>query len=100
MSSIIANYSKLSVDDVAAAQEALLCAEDANSGSTFKAMKVKCQKGWARVAVEEIDVPADESVSFSVYLKEKSAGRWEVVQTGNNLTADDLPGAPVEIFLD
>ncbi|MHB8895597.1 MAG: hypothetical protein ACYC99_10535 [Candidatus Geothermincolia bacterium] len=98
MSSIIANYSKLSANDVAAAQEALRCAEDANIGSTFKAMEVNCEKGWACVAVEEIDVPADESVGFNVYMKERSPGKWEVVRTGSGLTTDDIPGAPVEIF--
>lgn len=98
MSSIIADYSSLSAEGTAAALEALRCAEDMNCGSTFKAASVKCQDGWARVAVLEIDVPADEGVGFDVYLKERGAGRWEVVQTGNDLTVDDIPGVPREIF--
>jgi hypothetical protein len=99
MSSIITGYSKLSVDDVAAAQEALRCAVDSNCGSRFKATAVRCKSDWARVAVEETDVPVDEAVGFDVYLKRGNNGKWEVVQTGTDLTTDDLPGAPPEIFL-
>lgn len=98
MSTIVANYSKLSPDDVAAALEALRCAEDANCGSTFKAAQVRCQEGWARVEVVEIEVPSEEGVGFDVYLKERNPGKWDVVQTGTGLTAEDIPGAPEEIF--
>lgn len=98
MSTIIADYSRLSAEETGAALEALRCAEDMNCGSTFKAASVRCQEGWARVSVLEIDVPADEGVGFDVYLKKRGGGRWEVMQTGNDLTAEDLPAAPPEIF--
>jgi hypothetical protein len=98
MSSIITGYAKLSADDVVAAQEALRCATDANCGSRFKATEVRCKDSWSRIAVQEIDVPLDEAVGFNVYLKRATSGKWEVVQTGTDLTIDDLPGAPPEIF--
>ncbi len=98
MSSIISGYAKLSADEVAAALEALRCAEDANCGSAFKAMEVRSQEDWACVEVQEINVPLEESVTFSVYLREKNPGRWEVIQTGTGLTVDDIPGAPTENF--
>lgn len=100
MSSIITNYAALSASDTAAAMEALRCAEDVNCGSCFKATQVKCDGGWARVSVREIDVPADESVAFDVYLRERDTGKWEVIQTGSDLTVDDIPGAPQGIFVD
>ena len=100
MSSVITGYAALSPDEVAAAQEALRCAEDANCGSTFKATRVKSSGGWARIMVSETDVPLDEAVSFGVYLRQKTPGSWEVVQTGTGLNQDDIPEAPAEIFKD
>jgi hypothetical protein len=98
MSSVITGYAALSADEVSAAQEALRCAEDANCGSTFKATKVKSSGGWAMITVSETDVPLDEAVSFGVYLRQKTPGSWEVVQTGSGLTQEELPDAPAEII--
>jgi len=94
----IAHASSLSADEIAAAAEAIRTAKDANTGSIFKATSVKVVDGWAVVAVQETDVPADEAVGFQVYLNKPGTGRWEVVQTGTDLTNADLPGAPPELF--
>ncbi len=86
------------LDEKCAACEAMRCAEDANPGSCFKASRVKVAGGWARVAVEESGVPAEEAVGFEVFLQRHDDGTWEVAETGNNITRDQLPGAPPELF--
>ena len=86
--------------EISAGEEAIRSAQDANTGSQFKADKVKCVEGWARVVLEETDVPADEAIGYEVYLRMTDAGRWEVAQTGTDLTGADLPGAPPDLFKD
>lgn len=82
-----------------AAREALRYAEDANAGSVFKAVEVMVADGWARVKVEESDVPLEEAVGFDVFLR-KQDGAWEVADTGSSVSPDQLPGAPGELFSD
>jgi hypothetical protein len=94
----ITNASTRTAEEKNAARAALRYAEDANTGSRFKAHAIKVCKGWARVAVEQADVPPDEAVSFGVFLRRDDDGRWEVAETGTGVTSDDLPGAPAEIF--
>ncbi len=94
----ISNAEDKTPEEKSAAREALRYAEDANTGSRFKASAVKVCAGWARVAVEQADVPADEAVSFGVFLRKSDAGRWEVAETGTEVNSDTLPGAPEEIF--
>jgi len=98
ISRLIAGASQMTAEEVSAAEEALRYAMDANVGSYFKACKVKCLDGWARVVVEETGSSVDEAVGFDVYLKKQDGDRWEIVQTGTELSADDLPEAPPEIF--
>jgi len=81
-----------------AAREALRYAEDANAGSFFKAIEIKVEDGWARVAVEEGGVPAEEAVGFSVFLRRQDDGSWEVADSGNSVSPDQLSGAPPELF--
>lgn len=85
-------------DEKDAAQEALNFVHDANAGSEFKVVDIAVADGWARVAVEEVDVPAEEAVGFGVYLRKISGGEWEVAQTGTGVSPEDLPDAPPEIF--
>jgi hypothetical protein len=96
----IVGSSKLTEEQIAAAVEAIRCAEDFNIGSHFKASKVRCAEGWSRVSVEETAVPVEEAVGFDVYLKKLDETRWEVVQTGSGLNEEDLPAAPPAIFTD
>ena len=81
-----------------AAVEALRHAEDANTGSVFHAVSVRVAEGWARVSVEEKGVPDEEAVGFGVYLRMREDGEWEIAETGTSISADDLPGAPPDIF--
>lgn len=97
-SEYIENSSDLSDEELAAAEEAIRCAEDCNTGSRFKACRVRCHDGWAMVDVEETKVPLDEAVGFSVVLEKRSDTRWEVVETGTGFEEDDIPGAPAELF--
>lgn len=94
----IENVKTRTPEEKSAAREALRYAEDANIGSRFKAAAIRVRNGWARVAVEQADVPADEAVSFGVFLRRDNNGKWEVAETGTGITPDDLPGAPSEIF--
>ena len=94
----IANAKTRTPEEKSAAREALRYAQDANTGSRFKAAAIRVCNGWARVAVEQADVPADEAVSFGVFLRRDNNGKWEVAETGTGVTPDDLPGAPSEIF--
>ena len=98
VSKLIVGSSKMSPQEVSAGEEAIRAAEDANTGSIFKATTVKCVEGWAKVDVEETEVPTDEAVAFQVYLRMADTGRWEVVQTGDDLTVSDLPDAPPDLF--
>lgn len=79
------------------AEEALNYAQESNTGSTFKVVEVKTAEGWARVAVEEVGVPMEEAVGFSLYLR-KLDGDWEVIDTGDDLSPEDIPDAPLQIF--
>ena len=94
----ILNAEDKTPEEKSVAREALRYAEDSNTGSRFKASAIKVCDGWARVAVEQADVPAEEAVSFGVFLRKSDAGRWEVAETGTDITPDALPGAPLEIF--
>ena len=85
-------------DEKNAAEEALNYAYEANPGSEFKAVDIAVADGWARVAVEEMEVPAEEAVGFGVYLRKVTGEEWEVVQTGTGVSPEDLPDAPEEIF--
>lgn len=85
-------------EEKSAAREALRYAEDANAGSFFKAIEITVEDGWARVAVEEGGVPAEEAVGFSVFLRRQGDGAWEVADTGNSVSPDQLSGAPPELF--
>jgi len=100
VSKLVVGSSSMSPQEISAAEEAIRDAQDANTGSIFKVTKVKCVEGWARAAVEETEVPSDEAVGYEVYLRMTDAGRWEVAQTGTDLTTADLPGAPPELFKD
>jgi len=100
LSKQIVGASAMSEEEIAAAQEALRYATDANTGSLFKALSVNCVEGWARVSVQESGVPADEVVGFGVYMKKGDDGKWDVVETGTGLSTDDIPGAPPELFKD
>jgi len=82
---------------VRAVREALRYAEDANPGSKFKAKRKKIICGWARISIEETGVPTEEAVAFDVYLKKKD-GEWEVEKSGTDISPEDLPGAPEELF--
>jgi hypothetical protein len=95
---LVVGSESMSPQEISAAEEAIRAAQDANTGSIFKVTKVKCAEGWARVAIEETEVPMDEAVGYEVYLRMTDAGRWEVAQTGTDLTTSDLPGAPAELF--
>jgi hypothetical protein len=94
----ISNAQERTPEEKSAACEALRYAEEANTGSVFKASDIKVCDGWARVAVEQTDVPVDEAVGFPVYLRKGDAGTWEVAESGTDITLDELPGAPQEIF--
>ncbi len=85
-------------DEKGAAEEALNYVEDANPGSEFKVVDIAVDDGWARVVVEEIEVPTEEAIGFSVYLRKIPDGKWEVAQTGNGVSPEDLPDAPEGIF--
>jgi len=69
-----------------------------NAGSSFKALDVCAVGNWARVSLHQIGVPREEAVAFDVFLRKNADGHWEVVECGNSLTPDDLPGAPEEVF--
>ena len=43
-------------------------------------------------------MPTDEAVAYEVFLRMGDSGRWEVAQTGDDLTAADLPDAPPDLF--
>lgn len=86
------------VDEKGAAEEALNYVQDANSGSEFKVVDIAVDDGWARVVVEEMEVPAEEAIGFSVYLRKITDGKWEVAQTGNGVSPEDIPDAPEGIF--
>jgi hypothetical protein len=94
----ISNVGERTPEEKNAACEALRYAEDANTGSVFEASDIKVCDGWARVAVEQTDVPVDEAVGFLVYLRRGDSDTWEVAETGTDITPDKLPGAPLEIF--
>lgn len=94
----IADAKTRTPEEKSAAREALRYSQDANTGSRFKAAAIRVCDGWARVAVEQADVPADEAVSFGVFLHRDDNGRWEVAETGTGVKPNDLPGAPSEIF--
>ena len=94
---IIGAKSKTS-EEKSAACEALRYARDANAGSIFDAKSIILANGWACVHVEQTGVPTDEAVGYGVYMRKVDTGNWEVAQTGNGLSQDDLPGAPLEIF--
>jgi len=98
VSKLIVGSSSMSPQEISAGEEAIRTAQDANTGSIFKATSVKCVEGWAKVAVEETEVPVDEAVAFQVYLRMSDTGRWEVAQTGDDLTTSDLPDAPAALF--
>ena len=85
-------------DEKGAAEEAMNYVQDANPGSEFKVVDIAVDDGWARVVVEEMEVPAEEAISFSVYLRKIPDGKWEVAQTGNGVSPEDLPDAPEGIF--
>jgi len=85
-------------EEKSAAEEALNYVHDANPGSVFKVVDISVADGWARVAVEEMEVPAEEAVGFGVYLRKITGGEWEVAQTGTGVSPEDLPDAPEEIF--
>lgn len=72
--------------------------QDANSGSTFKASKTCLCDNWARVNVQETGVPDDEAVACIIYLRQKPDGTWEVMDSGPDVTSDDLPEAPEDLF--
>lgn len=98
MDEYIADPKSRTPDEKNAACEALRYAKDANIGSRFMAEDIKVAGGWACVAVEETGVPPEEAVGFGVYLRRQDDGDWEVAETGNGISPDDLPGAPSEIF--
>ena len=81
-----------------AVREAQRYAQDANPGSSFKVVKKCAFGGWACVTVEETGVPADEAVTFAVFMRELDGGEWEVVTSGSDLSPEDLPDAPAELF--
>lgn len=73
-------------------------AADANTGSKFKVDEARVVKGWGRVNVEQTGVPRDQAVTFDIYLRKAESGAWSVVETGTDLKAEDVPGAPSELF--
>ena len=81
-----------------AAEEALNYVQDANPGSEFKVADIAAEDGWARVVVEEMEVPTEEAIGYNVYLRKIPDGKWEVAQTGNSVSPEDLPDAPERIF--
>lgn len=87
-----------SEEEKSAAREALRYAKDANTGSFFKAIEIVVEDGWARVAVEQGGVPAEEAVAYSVFLRRQDDGAWEVADSGNSVSPDQLSGAPPELF--
>jgi hypothetical protein len=98
VSKLIVGSASMSPQEISAAEEAIRSAQDSNTGSIFKATSVKCVQGWAKVDVEETEVPTDEAVAYEVFLRMGDSGRWEVAQTGDDLTAADLPDAPPDLF--
>lgn len=94
----IAEAESRTTDEKCAACEAMRCAEDSNAGSCFRVSRVKVAGEWAMVAVEESGVPAEEAVGFDVFLRKQEKGTWEVAETGSDITADQLTGAPPELF--
>lgn len=88
----------LTDEEIAAAQEAIDYACDANIGSEFRAREISLSRGWARVGVVAVGVPAEESVEFDIYLERLEDGTWEVAEAGTGVEPDDIPGAPEEIF--
>jgi len=85
-------------DEKDAAEEALNYVQDANPGSEFKVVDIAVDDGWARLVVEEMEVPTEEAIGFSVYLRKIPDGKWEVAQTGNGVSPEDFPDAPEGIF--
>ena len=83
---------------LAAAEEAVRYAEEANPGSNFKVSGARMADSWSRVDVREVGVPEEEAVAFEVYLKEISEGEWEVMEAGTGLSPEDMPEAPPDIF--
>lgn len=86
------------LDEKCAAREAIRHAADANTGSTFEVTDIRVADGWARVGLEETGVPREEAVGFGVYLRKLSGARWEVAASGTDVSPDELPDAPGEVF--
>lgn len=81
-----------------AACEAMRCAEESNAGSRFEATFVRIVNGWARVTVEQKNVPAEEAVAFDVFLQARDDRTWEVADTGNDVSPGQITGAPDDLF--
>ncbi len=73
-------------------------AADANTGSKFEVGEARVAEGWCWVNVKQTGVPRDQAVTFDLYLKKADSGAWSVVETGTDLKAEDVPGAPSELF--
>lgn len=89
---------ELTAAEKEAATEAVQYAQDSNTGSEFKTVEIVLAEDWARADVEEVGVPSEEAVGFSIYLRKLGEGEWEVVETGTDITSEDIPGAPGSIF--
>jgi len=82
-----------------AVRAAVAYAEEANYGVTFKSMESKVAGGWAKVVVTALEVPKEEVLSFTVFLRQLPDGNWEVAKSGTNITPEDLPdGVPEDLF--
>lgn len=86
------------IDEKDAAQTAIRYAQEANTGSDFKALRVVVIDGWARVDIEETEVPRDEAIGFGVFEKKNEKGSWDMITSGTGITQEDVPGAPGQLF--
>lgn len=80
------------------AEEAVHHAQESNPGSEFEVTSIRVAEKWARVDIQEIEVPVEEAIAFVIVLRKESDGKWAVARTGTNIAPEDVPEAPPVLF--
>lgn len=80
------------------AGEAVNHAQESNPGSEFEVTSIMIAGKWARVNIQEVEVPVEEAIAFVVVLRKDSDGEWTIAKTGTDIAPEDFPEAPSELF--
>lgn len=91
-------YEGKTEEEEMAIEEAISYAEEANPGSSFRVVEIVLVEGWARVDLEEAGAPLDEAVGFVIYLERLDDGSWDYITSGTDVSPEDIPDAPGELF--